>query len=124
MICRDEKETKKRFNTLRYMFERLWITDPERAAAWVQNRRVNQSDNKRLKYEHQCNHCKQWFPQKELQMDHIIPRGRFQSEQDWGFVERTYCYREGLQKLCKPCHQIKSNRENYERREQRKKDKK
>ena len=38
-------------------------------------RRPYTGPNKRLKYEYQCNECKGWFPDKQINVDHIIPAG-------------------------------------------------
>lgn len=71
----------------------------------------------RHKYEYQCNHCEEWFQEKEVQIDHIIPAGRLRSYEDIGkFVEKLTP--EGIdsyQVLCKNCHQIKTNKEKQER---------
>lgn len=73
-------------------------------------RRDNQSDNKRLKYEYQCSICKEWYPDKNIEVDHLIPAGSLRSGDDLkGFVERLFCEKEGLRVLCKPCHRIVTN---------------
>lgn len=65
--------------------------------------------NKRQKFEYQCNKCKGWFADKNIQVDHIIPAGSLNCAQDLpGFVERLFCEAENLQCLCKNCHDIKS----------------
>ncbi len=72
-------------------------------------RRDSQSDNKRLKFEHQCSKCLQWFPAKQVEVDHVIPVGRLLSFQDLpGFVERLLCEVNGLVVLCRQCHQEKT----------------
>ena len=66
--------------------------------------------NKRLKTEYQCNHCKEWFMEKEIQIDHIVDAGTLTCSNDLpGFVDRLFCEVEGFQTLCKPCHQVKTN---------------
>jgi 5-methylcytosine-specific restriction endonuclease McrA len=73
-------------------------------------RRNNESDNKRLKYEYQCSICKEWHPDKNIEVDHLIPAGSLRSGDDLkGFVERLFCEKEGLRVLCKPCHRIVTN---------------
>ena len=60
---------------------------------------------KQQKFEFQCSECKNWFPQKSVEVDHIIPAGALKSWEDIpGFVERLYCAKEGLRVVCKPCH--------------------
>lgn len=73
-------------------------------------RRPNQSDNKRLKFEHQCSECLQWFPQKNVEVDHVIPTGSLLSFEDLpGFVERLLCEADGFVVLCEQCHRTKTN---------------
>lgn len=68
--------------------------------------------NKRQKFEYQCNKCKNYFPDKEVNVDHKIPAGSLNNANDLpGFVERLFCEEEGLQVLCTDCHTIKTNLE-------------
>ena len=79
--------------------------------AKVEARRKNQSENKRLSWEFQCKECTEWFPDKEVQIDHIVPVGSLRCAEDLiGFVERL-TPEDGFQVLCVPCHQIKTNAE-------------
>lgn len=81
-------------------------------------KRAYKGDNKRQKFEYQCNHCKQWFKDKDIQIDHTIPVGSLLSWQDLApFVQRLIPEDPAsFQVLCKPCHQVKTNteRENKE----------
>lgn len=71
---------------------------------------------KRVMYEYPCEECKGWFPDKQIEVDHIVPAGSLKKFTDLPqFVERLYCEADGLQLLCKPCHQLKTNREREER---------
>lgn len=75
-------------------------------------RRKNQSNNKRLKYEYQCNICKNWFPEKQVNVDHIVPAGSLKSFQDLpGFAERLFVEEDGLQVACNSCHDTKTKNE-------------
>ena len=76
-------------------------------------KRKSQSDNKRLKFEYQCAECKEWFPGKEVQVDHKIPVGSLKCGDDLkGFMERLTEEDESLYAVqCKPCHQAKTNKE-------------
>jgi len=66
----------------------------------------------RQKFEYQCNHCKNWFPDKNVNVDHIIPAGSLTSANDLpGFLERLFCEVDGLQVLCQCCHDIKTKQE-------------
>lgn len=70
----------------------------------------------RHRFEYQCNHCNEWFKDSDTQVDHIVPAGSLLSYDHLpGFVERLFCEPDGLQVLCKPCHQVKTNDERKER---------
>jgi 5-methylcytosine-specific restriction endonuclease McrA len=65
--------------------------------------------NKRQKFEYQCAICNEWFPEKKINVDHIIPAGSLSCAADLpGFVERLFCEQDNLQVLCTHCHDIKS----------------
>lgn len=75
-------------------------------------RRNYKGPNKRQKYEYQCNHCKKWYAEKNINVDHIVPAGTLTCANDLpGFVERLFCEVEGLQVLCSECHNIKTKEE-------------
>lgn len=68
-------------------------------------RRPYKGANKRQKFEYQCEMCEDWFPDKNVEVDHIVPAGSLKSSDDLkGFVERLFCEAEGLRVLCKDCH--------------------
>lgn len=72
-------------------------------------RRPYKGPLKRQKFEYQCNSCKKWFPEKQINVDHIIPAGELNCANDLpGFVERLFCEVDKLQCLCKPCHDKKT----------------
>ena len=82
------------------------------ALAKTKARRPYKGPNNRQKYEYQCNHCKKWFPEKEIEVDHIIPSGTLKTAADLpGFVERLFCEVDNLQVLCFECHSIKTDKE-------------
>lgn len=69
-------------------------------------------DNKRQKFEYQCNKCKNWFKDKEVQVDHIVPAGRLTCAADLPeFVSKLFCEIDNLQVLCTTCHTVKTNSE-------------
>jgi 5-methylcytosine-specific restriction endonuclease McrA len=75
-------------------------------------RRAYKGPNKRQKFEYQCNSCKEWFPEKKINIDHICPAGSLNSAQDLpGFVERLFCEVDNLQCLCEKCHNEKTKSE-------------
>jgi 5-methylcytosine-specific restriction endonuclease McrA len=79
-------------------------------------RRLYKGPSKRQKFEYQCNSCKLWFPEKQINVDHICPAGSLNSAQDLpGFVERLFCEQENLQVLCEECHNIKTKKDKDER---------
>ena len=79
----------------------------------IKSRRTYSGPNKRQKFEYQCNRCKKWFAEKDVNVDHVIPAGSLKSAQDLpAFVERLFCEESGLQVLCEKCHTIKTNQEN------------
>jgi hypothetical protein len=72
-------------------------------------RRVYKGNNKKQKWEYQCAECKEWFMEKEISVDHIIPAGSLRCTNDLpGFVERLFCEVDKLQCLCNSCHLVKT----------------
>lgn len=65
-----------------------------------------------------CNHCKMSFPAKDIQIDHIEPVVPINQDiTSWDtYIDRLFCDISNLQALCKPCHKIKSEKENNARR--------
>ena len=70
-------------------------------------------------FEYQCNSCKNWFPDKDIQLDHIIPvvnpkdTNNYTEEEFIGkFAVSLLCYEDGWQNLCNPCHDAKTEKEN------------
>lgn len=75
-------------------------------------KRVYVGSNKRQKFEYQCNQCKNWFPDKEINVDHIIPAGSLKNLNDLPqFVEQLFVEVDKLQCLCVNCHYIKTQAE-------------
>jgi 5-methylcytosine-specific restriction endonuclease McrA len=71
---------------------------------------------KRQKFEYQCATCLKWFPDKHVNVDHIIPAGTLRCANDLpAFVERLFCEVQGLQVLCQGCHDIKTKEERVKR---------
>ncbi len=78
----------------------------------INAKRPYKGPNKRQRFEYQCNKCKQWFPEKEVAVDHIIPAGSLNNADDLkGFVGRLFCEINGLQCLCSDCHDAKTKLE-------------
>lgn len=75
-------------------------------------RRVYKGSNKKQRWEYKCAECEEWFMEKEISVDHIIPAGSLQSLNDLpGFTERLFIEDDGLQCLCGKCHNIKTQKE-------------
>lgn len=88
---------------------------PPTIAKLREGRRPNQSDNKKLKWENNCEACLGWFPESQIEVDHIIPKGGISGE-NWRdkvvpWLDRALIEIEGLQRLCKTCHTKKTNEE-------------
>ena len=67
---------------------------------------------KRQKFEYQCNQCKNWFPEKQIAVDHIVPAGELNDFNDLpDFTKRLFCEIEGLQVLCNICNDEKTKQE-------------
>jgi 5-methylcytosine-specific restriction endonuclease McrA len=72
-------------------------------------KRKYKGPNKRQRFEYQCNTCKEWFAEKNINVDHILPAGSLNCAQDLpGFVERLFCEINNLQVLCTTCHDNKT----------------
>lgn len=80
-------------------------------------RRAYKGKNKLQKWEYQCNHCKNWFMEKEMAVDHIIEAGTLTCGKDLEkFVEKLFVEVDGLQVLCnkrndgkESCHKKKTD---------------
>ena len=66
----------------------------------------------RHKFEHQCEVCEQWVPQKEIEKDHRVAVGSLRGYEDLpGFVLRLFVDESGYRKICKPCHKAHTKAE-------------
>lgn len=84
---------------------------PARGEALRSARRISQLSDKRTKWEYQCNHCKDWFKSKYIQLDHVVPKGKYSQETFFNWVDKLLPSVTGWQVLCVPCHKIKSANE-------------
>lgn len=70
------------------------------------------------RFEYQCKACRKWFPNSQVEVDHIEPAGKLSDYSDLpGFVERLFCEEDNLQVVCKGCHAIKTAEERVKRKE-------
>lgn len=65
-------------NALRKAF-RFWVPMVQ---SLEKAKRPSQSTNKALKWEYQCNICKNWYPRTGVEIDHIIPCGQLNKLED------------------------------------------
>lgn len=72
--------------------------------------RPSEHENKLLKYEYQCAKCLNWFPKKDVEVDHIIPCGSFKAYEDIGNYVRNMLPENAssFMVLCKEHHLNKS----------------
>lgn len=80
--------------------------------------RKSQSSNKRLKYEYHCAKCDNWFPRKEVQIDHKEGCGSLNTVHDIPefIIKLTAEDPDAFQILCKECHKEKTQDERKQRR--------
>lgn len=63
-----------------------------------------------------CNRCKGEFPQKQVEVNHIIPVIPIEGFTTWDdVIKRMFCEKDGLEVLCKPCHKEITKQENEQR---------
>jgi len=79
-----------------------------RSTAMKRARRVSQLADKRTKWQYQCAECAVWFKQSGIQLDHIVPKGRYSKETFFVWLDRLFCEADGFQVLCTPCHKKKT----------------
>lgn len=93
---------------IRSAMRKAWTRWPPRFEALKRVRRPSKSDNPRLKWEFQCAHCRGWFQQKLVSVDHIQSWGSLTGlshDQAW---ERLLVPLDQLQVLCATCHDKKT----------------
>lgn len=68
--------------------------------------------SKQQKWMYKCAACKAFHKGTDVSVDHIVPAGQLNSYDDLvPFVQRLFVAKEGLQVLCKACHNKKSAEE-------------
>jgi hypothetical protein len=66
---------------------------------------------------YQCSICSKIVGPKEIKIDHIEPVVPVTGFTNWDdLINRLFCEESGLQAICKDCHQIKTDKENSDRR--------
>jgi 5-methylcytosine-specific restriction endonuclease McrA len=77
--------------------------------------KVNKSGSTREQaiWHYECNVCNGWFPDKNIQMDHISPA--ISVEEGWQgwdvYIEQLLADKDGWQRICRECHTIKTGKE-------------
>ena len=98
------------FTWLRGLLRRGWNKSPVKIEFLKKHRYKikNPSKGKKEIWGGRCNICKNEFPMKNLQVDHVIEAGSLKDFSDIeGFVTRLLaCGEEDLQLACKGCHSI------------------
>lgn len=75
-----------------------------------------------------CETCGEWVSSTKIQVDHVVPvistNSSVDTVEDWNlFIDRLWCDRSNLSRICKSCHQLKTNAERLERNQNKKKQK-
>ena len=71
----------------------------------------------RMAKHYKCNRCRNDFPMKDVEVNHIIPVVPISGFDSWDkVIERLFCEKDGLETVCKPCHKIITKEENDTRR--------
>ena len=97
------------FQFIRSALRMAWNKYPAKYAALQKARKAVDKPLARHKYELQCACCEQWFPQKDVQVDHKVGAGSLKTYNDLPqFVERLFCGVDNLQILCRSCHMAKT----------------
>ncbi len=95
--------TKARFyQFIRSALRQASVKWPPRAQAMRDGRRRYVGPNPRQKWEYQCARCGEWFPQKNIELDHVVPCGTLRDLDDLPeFVRRLLVEKHGFRRLCK-----------------------
>ena len=106
-----------RWSAARYLtfikngIRRLTLKWAPRSDAKKAARRQYMGDDKRTKWCYQCAICKQYFKDKDIELDHNIPLGRLNGLEDLPrYISIALSEIDNWQVLCKPCHLAKTNK--------------
>lgn len=80
-----------------------------------EGRREGKNEKGKSRFENTCEHCKKWFPMRDLEIDHIIPCGGISGE-DWlnkvaPWITKAFVEIDKYQRLCHNCHLKKTTKE-------------
>lgn len=102
---------------------RAWIINHLRRASYRWRARSEVQKKSRVsRGMYTCNSCKKVYSKKETQVDHVVPvidpvKGFTTFDE---FIRRLFVPASGWQILCKPCHKIKTDKENKKRKKKKK----
>ena len=83
---------------------------------------INPATGRKCKL-HKCEACGELFPAKDMRADHIDPIIPVTGFDSWDeVIDRLFCELDGFQAICVGCHKIKTDAENKERRENKKRE--
>lgn len=106
-----EQQLKKFLTSLRSAMRRKSMHSPMLRWAKLAVRRDYEGPE-RHKFEYPCTICKEWFPDKEIEVDHIIPCGTLTKIEDIPeFSRKLFCLEDNLRILCKECHRDVTNKQ-------------
>lgn len=91
---------------------RRWPPKYETLNAAKTTKKVNKK-TKRIAQHFKCASCKKEFPQKEVQVDHIVPVAANATTWD-EYINNLFCDSHNLQVLCIGCHKKKTAKEKNE----------
>lgn len=104
-----EWTTARFWSFIRSTLRRAWSRWPPKYKVLASAKRECKEKG-RQKYEYKCSKCEGYFPQKEIEVDHITPCGSLNDYKDLaGFVERLFVSEEKLRVVCKQCHREITN---------------
>lgn len=104
--------TSRFFGFLRSALRSAYNRWPPKFQVLANARRPYEGTDKRTKWEFKCQVCGKWHKSSDVSVDHIVPAGSLNTFDDLaGFCQRLFCSEDGLQVLCKSCHQVKTNEE-------------
>lgn len=93
------------FSFIRSALRRAWTRYPVKFKVLNEASRPYVGPDTRRKKEFKCAICEEWYPPKEVEVDHITPCGSLKDYDDLPrFVKTLFCEEDNLQVLCKSCH--------------------
>lgn len=96
------------FAFLRSGLRQLSMRWPPIRLVLLRVRKPYKGPNPRQKWSYTCEWCNEDFPRKEVHVDHIEDCGSLRTMADLTpFVTKLFCESEGLQVLCRTCHDWK-----------------